>query len=657
MGQMLQKPVESTIVERKAKKGFRVGMAELNGWRNKMEDAHVIHFDNDWAFFGVFDGHGGDQCSTFVAKEWYDRLQRQGCPQDDAAFRKTVFSIDEAFLYRQEASGSTATMCVVNKPATRGGRIRLRVVNAGDSRAILGRRDGSIIDGGGTDQGLTTDHKPSHPVERQRIYRCGGHVEEAAGGVARVNGELAVSRGFGDAQYKKTGGPLPEDRPVTADPEFGHFDCSENDFLMIVCDGVSEGDFPNPEVVKFAARCLAEKDDPGAAARAVCLKAVEANSKDNVTCMIILFNGADREESTMEFIPGPVGCLSKSFIDAYEAMAKRASLTLAQAIEMRYDAISSEIAAPGTKKERLASLQEEANSIGVPSGAKGSIERSKWFQDWADKLPTQEVDGGIGARDPDMGLLDMLMARPGGEAILSSLLARGGSGPQQVEEDGRRVCVADIATLRRAVDQHPVLKWDDRMATLANAEGIVKQEDTSDGTMNVRFAPPLGILAWLPTSVLTTTEEASIDSRARPAGIGGRPRLLQGAAGASVGSSIASNLLGARRERENLSGFGRRSGLQSGIGSGRGATPVTGVAGRSTSPAGLPGQGTLPATPTDAGLDARSRLDRLNRSQGRAYGQKSMHEHIISARRQLIQSKSDSGNPINPARVPNFPNK
>ena len=28
---------------------------------------------------------------------------------------------------------------------------------------------------------------------------------QAAGGVARVNGELAVSRGFGDAEFKKTG--------------------------------------------------------------------------------------------------------------------------------------------------------------------------------------------------------------------------------------------------------------------------------------------------------------------------------------------------------------------------------------------------------------------------------------------------------------------
>lgn len=44
-------------------------------------------------------------------------------------------------------------------------------------------------------------------------------MEQAMGGVYRVNGDLAVSRGFGDAEYKKTGGPGPEDRPVTADPE------------------------------------------------------------------------------------------------------------------------------------------------------------------------------------------------------------------------------------------------------------------------------------------------------------------------------------------------------------------------------------------------------------------------------------------------------
>ena len=79
---------------------------------------------------------------------------------------------------------------------------------------IVGRANGAIIDGGGTDSGLTTDHKPDNPSERARIYRCGGTVEEEAGGVARVNGDLAVSRGFGDAEYKKTGGPGLENRPV-----------------------------------------------------------------------------------------------------------------------------------------------------------------------------------------------------------------------------------------------------------------------------------------------------------------------------------------------------------------------------------------------------------------------------------------------------------
>merc|ERR1712176_303877 len=128
-----------------------------------------------------------------------------------------ILSVDKAFLDTHQESGSTGTMCIARKAR---GKVQLTVINCGDSRVILGRRNGTIIDGGGTDKGLTTDHKPSHPAERQRIYRCGGHVEEAAGGVARVNGELAVSRGFGAREYKKCGGPNPEDRPVTEDTEF-----------------------------------------------------------------------------------------------------------------------------------------------------------------------------------------------------------------------------------------------------------------------------------------------------------------------------------------------------------------------------------------------------------------------------------------------------
>lgn len=114
------------------------------------------------------------------------------------------------------------------------------------------------MDGGGTDRGLTTDHKPEHSRERERIYRCGGTVERNEDGVVagpcptgwsrpseknndegkvgRVNGELVVSRGFGHKKHKETGGPGPEDRPVTADPEMA----SEEPFVLLGSAPASE---------------------------------------------------------------------------------------------------------------------------------------------------------------------------------------------------------------------------------------------------------------------------------------------------------------------------------------------------------------------------------------------------------------------------------
>merc|ERR1719401_2042955 len=192
-----------------------------------------------------------------------------------------MFMIDKEFLDSEQPSGSTATMCIVQKPSAAGGKHLLRVINAGDSRVLLGRRNGTIVDGGGTDQGLTTDHKPDHPSERERIERCGGTVEIKEGNVARVNGNLSVSRSFGDRDYKKTGGPGPEDRPVTADPEMFRFECEETDFLLLVCDGVSEGNFPNDEVVKFVATHIKAGKDLGEVARLTCLQAIEKDSKDN----------------------------------------------------------------------------------------------------------------------------------------------------------------------------------------------------------------------------------------------------------------------------------------------------------------------------------------------------------------------------------------
>jgi len=420
MGAQLPKPVCATNLERHGSECFRVGVAEMNGWRTAMEDAHVVHLSGTTGYFGILDGHGGAECSEWCAKRLHETLQTIGVPPNDAAAKKMVLDIDQAFLDTSLPSGSTAAMCIVRTPKD-GAKCQLHVINAGDSRVLLSRADGTIVNGGGTDGGLTTDHKPNHPSERERIEKNGGTVQEAAGGVHRVNGDLAVSRGFGDANYKKTGGPRLEDRPVTADPEMGHFECDWTDFVMIVCDGVSEGSFPNAEVCRLAARLLQETGgDAAKACEAVCMRAVETGSKDNISCMIVLMGAA---ESTgpialgkrCEFHPGSLlGSDNSSFVKAYVAMCERGGVSFAEAAEMRYELLLARSEAGQAEEEDHAEL----GLIGNPVGTKGSDQRKAWFDEWATKCQErgnsesqadEEGEGNPGDAMEQLAMMKMLL--------------------------------------------------------------------------------------------------------------------------------------------------------------------------------------------------------------------------------------------------------
>jgi len=71
----------------------------------------------------------------------------------------------------------------------------LVVANVGDSRAVLGRADGSAV-------ALSVDHKPDDEAEHRRIRDAGGLVTLFPGDCARVNGDLALSRALGDVRWK-----------------------------------------------------------------------------------------------------------------------------------------------------------------------------------------------------------------------------------------------------------------------------------------------------------------------------------------------------------------------------------------------------------------------------------------------------------------------
>jgi serine/threonine protein phosphatase PrpC len=87
----------------------------------------------------------------------------------------------------------------------------------------------------------TIDHKPDTPEETQRIENAGGNVWHPYGGIARVDGILAVSRAFGDFDFKQP--EMPQDHisviPTITSNQGQPFKISHSGaFVLIASDGL-----------------------------------------------------------------------------------------------------------------------------------------------------------------------------------------------------------------------------------------------------------------------------------------------------------------------------------------------------------------------------------------------------------------------------------
>jgi protein phosphatase PTC2/3 len=107
---------------------------------------------------------------------------------------------------------------------------KIYVGNSGDSRCIVGVKDGGAIKA----VALSEDHKPDNAGEKARIEKAGGFVEEN-----RVKGILNLSRSLGDLEYKQDPNLKPEDQMITCVPEIKTYDMSsEVEFVFLACDGI-----------------------------------------------------------------------------------------------------------------------------------------------------------------------------------------------------------------------------------------------------------------------------------------------------------------------------------------------------------------------------------------------------------------------------------
>ena len=95
---------------------------------------------------------------------------------------------------------------------------------------------------------MSIDHKPDLDIEKNRIYKAEGWINDG-----RVKGNLNLSRGFGDLEYKNNNKLKPEEQMITANPDIIEENLTDDcEFIIIGCDGIWDCK-TNQEVCDFFA--------------------------------------------------------------------------------------------------------------------------------------------------------------------------------------------------------------------------------------------------------------------------------------------------------------------------------------------------------------------------------------------------------------------
>ncbi|CAH1426185.1 unnamed protein product [Lactuca virosa] len=249
---------------------IRYGYTLVKGKANHpMEDFHVAKFvpyqGRELGLFAIYDGHLGDSVPSYLQKHLFSNILKEGefWTDPNRSISKAYERTDQAILSHNPdlgRGGSTAVTAILIN-----GR-KLWVANVGDSRAVLSNKGQAIQ--------MSIDHEPN--TERGSIENRGGFVSNMPGDVARVNGQLAVSRAFGDKNLKNH---------LRSDPDITNADIdADNEILILASDGLWKV-MSNQEAVDVAIKIR----DPQKAAKQLAVEALNRESKDDISCIVVRF--------------------------------------------------------------------------------------------------------------------------------------------------------------------------------------------------------------------------------------------------------------------------------------------------------------------------------------------------------------------------------
>ncbi|KAL1174850.1 hypothetical protein V6Z11_A04G045300 [Gossypium hirsutum] len=234
-----------------------------------MEDYVFAEFKqvngSELGLFAIFDGHLSHVIPDYLKANLFNNILNEPdfWTEPENAIRKAYRLTDTNILEQAidlGKGGSTAVTAILINCQ------KLVIANVGDSRAVISKN--------GVAKQLSVDHEPAS--ERESIENRGGFVSNFPGDVARVDGQLAVARAFGDKSLKKH---------LTSEPDVSIETIDEDtDLIILASDGLWKV-MSNQEAVD----AIKGIKDARSAAKHLTEEAVKRNSKDDISIIVVKF--------------------------------------------------------------------------------------------------------------------------------------------------------------------------------------------------------------------------------------------------------------------------------------------------------------------------------------------------------------------------------
>ncbi|XP_020995072.1 probable protein phosphatase 2C 39 isoform X2 [Arachis duranensis] len=257
---------DSKLSARHFSHGYHLTEGKLNhGMEDYIFAQHKKLNGYDLGLYAIFDGHSGHDVAKYLQSHLFENILNE-----PSFWKKPVHAV-------KKVCKATNVEILENIADLRGGStavaailidgVKLLVANVGDSRAISCKN--------GIAKPITADHEPEK--EKDLVETRGGCVFTRPGSIPRVDGQLAMTRAFGDGKLKEH---------ITAEPDvmIRKID-DDTDFIILASDGLWKV-MTNQD----ACDCIKDDvDDAKKAAKKLVKEAKCLGSCDDISCIVVTF--------------------------------------------------------------------------------------------------------------------------------------------------------------------------------------------------------------------------------------------------------------------------------------------------------------------------------------------------------------------------------